>query len=569
MKWKRSRLWFVAAAAVGLVLGDGTILVAPARSATPESPEVRRMLDRAWAYLQTHPRDSVHATQLGGQALIGLAAYKYQRRFGRGEESLPTLTQQALIRVLRDTPKVYSPGTPPQVMHQHMYSLGLALVFLAEVQPYDHMAEINAYWTELQTNQKQNGSWGYSGIPRGDTSQLQYAALGAWSAKAVGADISPDSMRNLANYILRVQDPSGGWGYQGNDPGTFTRVPQDTVRPSLAAAGLGSLYVTVDFLGLSAPGAPRKRSQQKLPPALRPVSDVSGHSGNRGAAAGLEMDVVRQSMKDGNAWFDQNPSLRTDLYQYYFLYGYERYQSFREKFEGKYDEEPAWYNDGVRVLKELQGENGAWGMGMGVGGFSSTNGTDAPVSTAFAMLFLLRSAQETIEKVVERDGILRGGYDLPSDLTEVRLQGHRLVAPAITGEVADLIGMLENDAADNIESLVDSPDLLSLSGLTGEGREYTARLARVVRTGSFRARLIAVRVLGRQGELDNVPVLIYALTDPDPRVMQEALEGLRLTGRKFDGFDLPANPQKADIDALVGRWKSWYKSVRPEAGFLE
>ena len=38
-----------------------------------------------------------------------------------------------------------------------------------------------------------------------------------------------------------------------------------------------------------------------------------------------------------------------------------------------------------------------------------------------------------------------GGYDLPSDLSEVRLKDNRLVAPAILGEVADMIGMLEND----------------------------------------------------------------------------------------------------------------------------
>ena len=69
--------------------------------------------------------------------------------------------------------------------------------------------------------------------------------------------------------------------------------------------------------------------------------------------------------------------------------------------------------------------------------------------------------------------------------------------------------------------------------------------------------------------MDNVPILIYALTDPDPRIMREAQAGLRLTSRKFDGLELPANPQKAEVEALVGRWKTWYKSVRPEAALIE
>ncbi|MHB8970360.1 MAG: HEAT repeat domain-containing protein [Pirellulaceae bacterium] len=520
------------------------------------------MLDRGRAYLDKCALNSVHATQLGGQSLVGLAVYKYERRFGGGEGVLPAVTQQALARALRDARTSSSLGAACN------YSLGIALVFLTEVQPSEHMAEISIYWNELQRRQQQGGAWGYPGVQTGDTSQLQYAALGAWSAKAVGVDISADSLRNLGNYLLRVQDPSGGWGYQGSDRGTFVRTPQAPIRPSLVAAGLGSLYVTADFLGMSAPGAPRKRSKQKLPAALRPVVYEPGGARNGSAVIGLDKEVLRQAMKDGNEWFVQNPELRTDQWQYYFLYALERCQSFREKYEGKFDEEPAWYNDGVRLLKDLQGGEGAWGSTPG-SSYVSPSETDPPVSTAFAMLFLLRSTRETIEKVIERAGILRGGYDLPSDLTEVRLQGNRLVAPAITGEVADLIGMLEKDAADDIESLLDHPDLLSLSGLKGEGREYTARLARVIRTGSYQARLIATRVLGRQGELDNVPILIFALTDPDPRIMREAQSGLRLTSRKYDGFDLSANPQKAEIEAMVGRWKNWYKAVRPEAVFIE
>ena len=91
----------------------------------------------------------------------------------------------------------------------------------------------------------------------------------------------------------------------------------------------------------------------------------------------------------------------------------------------------------------------------------------------------------------------------------------------------------------------------------------------MLRTGSYQARIVAARTLGRQGELDNVPILIYALSDGDPRVVKEAQAGLRLTSRKFDGIELPDNPKPADIDALVAQWKTWYKSIRPDAVFIE
>jgi hypothetical protein len=361
--------------------------------------------------------------------------------------------------------------------------------------------------------------------------------------------------------LVRTQDPSGAWGYQGNDPGTFTRIPQSTIRFSLVAAGLGTLYVTMDLLSAASQPTARHAAPGKLPPALRPVVETRSTSARTGLS-GEEAERLERALADGLEWFRQNPTMRITSWQFYFLYAYERMESFRELVEGKSQEEPAWYNEGVRLLRELQEADGSWGNGASVG-------ADNPVATAFAMLFLLRSTRETIAKVVDREGTLRGGYDLPADVSEVRLQNNRLVAPVITGEVADLVRMVEEGDGEQLEQLLQHPDALSLSGLSGAGREYADRLARIVRAGSFEARLVAVRTLGRQGDLDNVPILIYALSDPDPRVVREAQRGLRLTARKFDGFDLRDDAERAEIEAMIGKWKSWYESVRPGASFIE
>ena len=116
------------------------------------------MLDRGWAYLEKYPTELTAPGTVGwAVAGIGLAAYKYTRRFGRGDTALPGVTQWALARALHDAQDASSLG------RESNYSLGLGLVFLTEVAPYDHMAEIDVYWDVLQRHQKQNGSWGYHG----------------------------------------------------------------------------------------------------------------------------------------------------------------------------------------------------------------------------------------------------------------------------------------------------------------------------------------------------------------------------------------------------------------------
>ncbi len=543
-----------------LAAAFSTALLQPgqSRAYTPSSPEVREMLARAMAYLNKCVRTG-EAQQLGGQSLMGLAEYKYNARFG-DRNVVPPITVAAVQRAR---------GMATELLGIDNYSVGLATILLCEVHPEENTQYIAAYVDEILKRQKPHGGWGYEVNKTGDLSQLQYSVLGLWAAKNAGFQIENKVMVDVVNYVLRVQDPSGAWGYQGVDPGTFTRVPQSQVRPSLAAAGLGAIYVGTDFLGMSKTGKPRTISAAaaKLPPALIPVAAPEEPRGDRASAASVNAEYLRAAMNDGNEWFRKLPTLETSMYQLYFLYGLERYQSFREKVEGTIEEEPKWYNDGVRLLREKQHETGYWGLVTAQG--LSPNGCEPPVATSFGMLFLLRSTQETIAKVIERDGILRGGYGLPNDLTEVRMRDNKIVAPAITGEVEDLIGMLEDEEGEKIENLLENPDSLSLAGLTGAGKDYTDRLVRILRTGSFKARIVAARALGRQGSLDNVPILIYALTDPDPRVGKEAQDGLRLTSRKFDDFGLSDKPTPSEVGAVVNQWKAWYKSVRPDAVFLQ
>lgn len=530
----------------------------PSRSLayTPESPEVRRMAEAAMAYLEEKGNKGA-MPQLGAEALVALAAYKYNLRYGRFPHAVPALTEAGVARAVNQAGKTGSSNK--------LYSTGIALMLLSEIHPGQHASAMTAYVRDLLQRQKPQGAWGYlygRHKDTGDLSQTQYAVLGLWSAKQAGMEVPRQSMVEVFNYVIRVQDPSGGWPYQGKDPGHYNRVGQSGVLPSRTAAGLGSLYIGADFLGITARKEKRKAdSTSELPPVFVPVEEREERSDKR-PIPGVNLELWMRAVRDGQQWLS-GKSLDTGMYQFYHLYSIERMYSFKDKLDSAPSGAPRWYDEGVELLRRLQSEDGSWGTGRG--GIQSSGPVAA---TAFGVLFLVRGTQLSVEGQEEREGILRGGRGLPTDSAEARVRGGRIVVPPITGEVEDLISMLEDEAGEKIERMLENPGTLSLRSVSGSGGEHSARLARIVRGGqSYKARIVAVRALSRQGNLDNVPVLIHALTDPDPRVVRAARDGLRLISRKFNGFGLSDEPSADELQSVIRNWKAWYKSVRPDAVF--
>jgi hypothetical protein len=88
--------------------------------------------------------------------------------------------------------------------------------------------------------------------------------------------------------------------------------------------------------------------------------------------------------------------------------------------------------------------------------------------------------------------------------------------------------------------------------------------------------MAAVRALCRMPrDLDNVPVLIYALSDPDPDIAYEANDGLRRIARSpsepnpqnKSPSDIRLSPLPSDEErrAAIEKWSAWYRSIRPGA----
>ena len=236
--------------------------------------------------------------------------------------------------------------------------------------------------------------------------------------------------------------------------------------------------------------------------------------------------------------------------------------SFRESAEArsggrKPEAGPKWYNDGVGFLIKTQAEDGSW-----------TGDARPPIDTAFSVLFLLRSTKKAIEKARNfGDGTLIGGRGLPKETSRAEVRMGKVVAKPLEDRAEQLLAVLENkkdpDYQQAIELLAELPSQ-EYEGLLGE---HAGRLRRLAGDESAAARRVAVRALARTRNLDNVPMLIYALGDADPGVAREARDALRRISRKPSGFALPDQPTKADRGAAIQKWKAWYLAVRPDAEF--
>jgi HEAT repeats len=249
-------------------------------------------------------------------------------------------------------------------------------------------------------------------------------------------------------------------------------------------------------------------------------------------------------------WMDKHYLVDIGKYSYYYLYATERYQSFYELYSGISEEEPRWYSDGYEFLKEVQKDDGYWEGGCG-----------RTADTAFAILFLLRSTQKSIRSTLG-EGTLIGGRGLPANVAQAKLRGNEVVVEQVHSRVDEMLAMIDDADQSRLDELARDPANLTV----GKVDEATARrLQQLVRGGEPEVRLLAVRALGRTGKLDYVPSLIYALTDPDRRVVIEARDGLRFVSRRFDGYGPPDDFTDKQRYEAVDKWKQWYNSLRPGA----
>ncbi len=522
-----------------LLLTTGT-----SRAYTPQSPEVKGMVQKAVKYMEG---DFTGEAQLvGGKCLIAMAIYKASAKYGAPNPNHPAV-QEAVTAVRQGLQGKAEWDTSGN------YSLGIAVMFLCDLDPDLYRREIEALLQRMLAKQRPDGAWGYNGRDTGDTSQTQYSVLALWAAHFHEIEIPEESAAAVCNWLMRTQTPNGTWAYQGRDPGSFTRIDQpDRKTPSMLVAGIGSVYMAADVLGFV------KRDEEEdedgKPKALVKVQDADANA--RKPSGLVDRGVLQRSLADGDRVFNSSYNIRTDHWQHYYLYGLERYKSFQEHAIGGKEKEPKWYNDGVNLLRGSQMEDGRWRDGKG----------QDVVNTAFATLFLLRSTQDAIKKTIKGEGLLVGGKTLPKDLSNLA-QGKdgKIIVPQAVVNLDNLMRELESAEGAALDGLLDSKLELNVDLDSPKRKSQLEQLRKMVAGADYKARRVAVRTLARSGQFDAVPALIYALSDPDAGVVREARDGLRFLSRRFDGFGLIDDPSPQQKRQAQEQWKEWYLSIRPHA----
>lgn len=559
-------VWLLAASAV-----LGAIIFAPAsaRAYSPYDVEVLDMIDKGVAYLDSLGNRDFQAmtTGFGGgvgeRALVGYAHFKLNGDINaeavrRGVDAVTWLLDNMDAEGADDR----SHG------NKVLYSLAVSILLLTEVDAKSYEPQIRQLYRQMQTMRMPSGGYTYPGEPKGDLSQTQYAVLAIWTMQQAGFDINEPELAETVNYILRVQDDDGGWPYHAVDPGPGRRqVNQGGITMSTSLAGGSALLIAADSLrAFGDTSATVKPEYDDLPKALRMYREMNSAASKR---AKISPGPVLEAIADCQRYRRNNPYERQrrgagfDWY-YYQLYTTERYESFLELSQGidksKLESSPAWYDEGVKELMGYQDpESGAWSK-------KDFSATSPPVATAFALLFLVRSTQKALN--VSR-GTLAGGRILPSDTTDIRVEGTQIKGRQVAAQVTDLLDILEADDADKLngQSL---PEDMELSENPSARRVQLDRLERLVRgSRSWQARRVAASLLGKSDELRVVPSLIFALSDPDEIVFYYARDGLRFISRKFEGVGLADNKDIGQVREAQRAWKEWYRKMEPDYVFLD
>jgi hypothetical protein len=515
-----------------------------ARAVTPESPEVKQIIAKAVTYLET-ANQGVWESHPGAKSLVAMCILK---QFGHeaGKKHPKVAEAVASIRA------TLASGFPP---HQAIYNIGICLIFLLDLDHAEYRPEMEQLLGVLLAAQKPHGGFGYPDRPTGDTSMGQYGALGMWACQMAGISVPVDHWERALGWLMRTQDPSGGYGYQGVEAGGSGLVAQTEIRLSLSAAGLGSVCICADSLRLFAdseaantgPAALKRVVKEKTGPLTKSISATQ----------------VSETLARGQGWFAKNYTsdykMNPEQWIPYYMYALERYKSFYFLINPNPKDDNQWYDDGYAVLSKLQTADGSWHFGVG---------DHFVADTAFAVLFLSRSTQKIINHAKTfGGGLLVGGRGLPENAGDVELRQGSIRAKALKGPAMDLLQKMSNPDDPNFEEAVRGMEEQSLVD-AGDGlTDVQKRLRSMAEGKSPEAKAAALNLLGRTRDLNNVPLLIEALRADDPRIVDAATSALKFLSRKFVRSGLYGDSQADARKQAIDYWKAWYRDIRPDAKF--
>jgi hypothetical protein len=517
---------------------------------TPSSPQVTSTIKTGVAFLCS---DLSKDSPAGAQAIAGIALLKSE---------LVQPDHPKILAAVAKIKEVIPDNNPRTANIDNIYTVGMSIIFLVTLDPIKYKPEIECLMQFLYNKQKKHGGWGYYNLETGDTSMTQYGVLSSWEAKQAGYNLPPEAMEGVADWLLRTQDPHGGFGYQGIvAPEASILLPQEGVRHSMTAAGGGCVYILTDLFQMEVV----PKNKDNLPTVLK---DVRKKDTKNPIVIQTRINAkqMRESQVRTNEWMRANFSIENCIldthnnkvpfnYQYYYLYALERYMSFRDLVEQTSEKEPKWYNEGVDYIIAHKNDDGSWEDHCG-----------KTADTAFAVLFLVRSTRKTIEKAKHLGaGLLIGGRGVPKENERLETQNGQIVVKPSLGAADDLLKMLDDSKEADYEKALEMMDQLPSQQVESMLTAHGEKLRKLTREQEPEARMAAVVALGKTRNLDNVPALIFALTDPDREVVIEARKALERIGRNPTGFGPQDDYNEEQRRIAVEKWKTWYLSLRPDA----
>lgn len=554
---------------------------------SPDHPEVKAMADRALGYIEGGSRDLAQST------LCALAVVEHGKRYRQSvpkDHPLVTSTIQSIQGMLPP-----NEGGNSLLTQDECYFPALALILLAETDARKYRNEIKHLLDAFEDRQRPNGAFTYLKQPdSGDTSQTQFASLAMMVAKQHGFEFDVEMPKRALEWLCASQQPGGIFVYKLVNNGTASDIgrPDSLSRNatlSMQASGLGTVYLLADVLQLNRRTKSMANKLSKdlgLPRTVtiyvKPVDGDGALQKKVGPLVAFDRGKLNSTTSSGNAWLQNNFKPLAGRWGYYYLYALERYAFFREQAEGDMRGMESWYDDTVEFMKTDQLEDGS---------FNARAPENSINTTALGLLFLVRASD--LIKAPISDSTLTGDVGFESD-TVIRqtTSGIRSV-----GAEKDLQGLLEMMKSQNVtdealQRLTESlkTQIVEFRKKDDKSRgEIKAFLRSMIGHREYFRRLIAVRFLAGEQDMDNVPALLYALGDPDYRICLEAHNGLRLISRKIDSMTiseatkrnakrypgiLKDEPENAgnvriEFDSMKKKWTEWFLKIRPGAELLD
>ncbi len=528
---------------------------------TPDSPKVEAMVQSALEYLHTAKGSEER------NCVVALAIVQATKRYLAEIPNGDAFVDKVVASVRRAVKGGSLPG------HREVYYPCLATILLCEMDDVAYRSEIDTLIASFEERQLPNGGFTYRGRKDWDTSQTQFVALAYFVARQHRIDVSVDSAKRILDFMMSVQRKRT-WTYSPGDP---------QQRISIHAACSGTVYLLSDLLQLQ----PRVKKVEKqsiagfgddlpdaisifIPETIAADGSPDGSAQWQGSGPLVQFDKRRLSevKSQANQHFEQAFTYNAKNWPFYYIYALERYAYFREQAEGGVGNGALrrWYDQGVDLLASIQKKDGSFPEGPEPNSPSSVN-------TAFAVLFLVRSSE--ILSLPPSSSSLAGGNNLASLKGQrlKQLKGGKIQSTETTQNLNELLDSLNQDlSAEQLATLTDS---LRTAIRDYQDRPATSRveaqsfLRSLVKDKNYYKRLIAVKFLAGEQDLDNSPALIYAMGDPDVRICIEAHNGLRLISRKIDTITLPEKPDRSHLATAKEKWASWYTKLRPRAELFE